>query len=138
MGNRKEYLQEYYQAHKEKLKRRAYAWRKTEKGKLYCKGYYKNHREQCNLNGRNSHNKLKQRVLTHYGNGEIACVKCRESRMACLSIDHIDGGGLKHRIGLGVKGGVSFYHWLEKNSYPIGYQTLCMNCQFVKREETTN
>jgi len=56
---------------------------------------------------------LKTDVLRHYGNGELACVNCGECRLPCLTIDHIDGGGLKHRrqIGLGNKkiGGTNFY-----------------------------
>lgn len=80
------------------------------------------------------HLKLKEEVLTHYGNGSLACVVCGEGRLACLSIDHISGGGNKQRKGvLGSTSG--FYAWLKRNDYPEGYQTLCMNCQFVKRFE---
>ena len=78
---------------------------------------------------------IKAKVLTHYGNGKLACVRCGESRMACLSIDHVNGSGFKHRRKLGIGSGKPFYLWLKKNDYPIGYQTLCMNCQFVKRVE---
>jgi len=72
-------------------------------------------------------------VLTHYGNGKCACVRCGESRPACLSIDHINGGGTQHIKSVGI--GSNFYLWLQKNDYPDGLQTLCMNCQFVKRVE---
>ena len=72
-------------------------------------------------------------ILTHYGGGKLACVVCGEGRLACLSIDHINGGGTKHRKQMG--GGSAFYCWLKKQNYPKGYQTLCMNCQFVKRFE---
>lgn len=74
---------------------------------------------------------IKTEVLTHYGKGRLACVMCGESRLACLSIDHIKGGGHKHRSKLG-KEGYKFYTWLKKEDFPKGYQTLCMNCQFVK------
>jgi len=40
---------------------------------------------------------VKTEVLTHYGNGQLACVICKESRLTCLSLDHIDGGGRFHR-----------------------------------------
>lgn len=76
---------------------------------------------------------LKIEVLTHYGNGELACVRCKESRLACLSIDHIDGGGVRAREKNGR--GHAYYLYLRKNNYPKGYQTLCMNCQFIKAEE---
>ena len=77
---------------------------------------------------------IKRDILTHYGNGRCACVRCGESRLACLSIDHIAGGGNKQRQGK-LRGTVPFYLWLRSNDYPEGYQTLCMNCQFIKRFE---
>lgn len=77
---------------------------------------------------------LKREVLTHYGNGKLACVRCGESRLACLSIDHIEGRGSYLRRNA-LRGSGAFYNWLKKNSFPEGYQTLCMNDQFIKRFE---
>lgn len=77
--------------------------------------------------------KLKISVLTYYGNGKCACVRCGESRTACLSIDHIDGNGAEERRN-DLKG-KSLYSYLHKRGFPLGYQTLCMNCQWVKRFE---
>lgn len=74
--------------------------------------------------------KLKEEVLTHYGGGKCACIKCGQADLACLSIDHIEGGGTREKNEKGIG---SYYLWLKKNNYPEGYQTLCMNCQFVKR-----
>ena len=78
---------------------------------------------------------LKILVLSHYGNGVCECVNCGENRIACLSIDHKNGGGNKHRKNATEIKRLGFYGWLEKNNFPEGYQTLCMNCQWVKREE---
>ena len=78
---------------------------------------------------------LKVEVLTHYGDGRLACVWCGEDRVACLSIDHIDGRGNRHRRGA-LRSSSGFYSWLKKQGYPIGYQTLCMNDQFIKRFES--
>lgn len=77
---------------------------------------------------------LRLEVLTYYGGGTLACVECGENRLPCLSIDHINGGGHKHRRSLGISGWM-FYRWLRKQNYPLGYQTLCMNCQFIKEAE---
>lgn len=76
----------------------------------------------------------KRDVITYYGNGECACVKCGEKRLPCLSIDHIDGGRHKHFKDFGIKSS-TFYKWLIDNNFPEGFQTLCMNCQWVKRFE---
>ena len=86
------------------------------------------------LRQRDKNRNLKIEVLTHYGNGKCACVRCGESRIACLSIDHIGGGGNKQRIGK-LRASTTFYRWLKTEGYPEGYQTLCMNDQFVKRFE---
>lgn len=76
----------------------------------------------------------KLEVLAHYGkDGAPVCVVCGESRVLCLSIDHINGGGMKHRkLVTGGSGGGRFYSWLKRNGYPEGYQTLCMNDNFLK------
>ena len=75
---------------------------------------------------------LKLEVLTHYGGGKLACVKCGFNDIRALSIDHINNDGGEHRKV--VKSG-RIYKWLRDNHYPEGYQTLCMNCQFIKKFE---
>ena len=79
--------------------------------------------------------KLKTEALTHYGNGVLACVTCGERRAACLTIDHIEGNGEKHRKSISVQSGIPFYRWLIRSDFPDGFQTLCMNCNWVKRVE---
>lgn len=69
----------------------------------------------------------KRRVLTHYGNGECACLFCGFSDIRALSIDHISSNGHKEKCG------TTLYRRLISESFPIGDQTLCMNCQWVKR-----
>jgi hypothetical protein len=66
-------------------------------------------------------------VLSHYGG---ICQCCGESTFEFLCIDHINGGGNKHR--LEVLRGTNFYSWLKKNNYPTGYQVLCHNCNMAK------
>ena len=77
---------------------------------------------------------IKIEVLTHYGNGIPACVTCGEARLACLSIDHINNNGAEERRGM-AKYGFSIYRCLKSQGFPKGYQTLCMNCQFIKAHE---
>jgi hypothetical protein len=69
------------------------------------------------------------RILKHYSNGEMKCAMCGFSDIRCLSIDHINGDGAKHR----KKIKTHLNYWIEKNNYPDGFQILCMNCQFIKR-----
>lgn len=88
-------------------------------------------REQARIDRKN----LKIEVLSYYSDGSLRCA-CGESRLPCLSIDHINGGGNKQREELfsGRSGG-ALYRWLKQQGYPLGYQVLCMNCQWIKRSE---
>jgi len=77
---------------------------------------------------------IKIKVFTHYCGGDVKCNKCPYTDIRALSIDHINGDGSEHRK-LINKRGIGFYNWLIKNNYPEGFQVLCMNCQFIKRDE---
>ncbi|HRZ15242.1 MAG TPA: hypothetical protein P5110_07030 [Candidatus Omnitrophota bacterium] len=78
---------------------------------------------------RKSRLKLKVDVLKAYSKN-IECACCHEKHIEFLTIDHIKGGGNKHRKSLGK---VVFYRWLKKNGFPKGYRVLCMNCNFARR-----
>lgn len=81
---------------------------------------------------KNRNASLKSEVFNHYGGAHCAC--CKVDLMSMLTIDHINGGGNKHRADiLNNRGGASFYRWLKNNKYPDGYQVLCWNCNLSKR-----
>lgn len=108
-------------------------------GKSYlCKEcmneYYRRDKQRHNFLSCQSALRLKQEVLVHYSGGTLACVHCGFADIRALSVDHIDGGGCQHRKKVNSSG-IPFYRQLRKQGYPKGYQTLCMNCQFVKRVE---
>jgi hypothetical protein len=63
----------------------------------------------------------KSLVFEHYGK---FCVCCGESNPEFLTIDHIRGGGTKHREEIGP----GLYDWLIRNDFPVGFRTLCFNC----------
>lgn len=71
-------------------------------------------------------------ILTHYGGDPPKCVCCGETRHQFLALDHIDGGGIKHRKSIGVKGGTAFYAWIKKNNFPEGFRVLCHNCNTAR------
>ena len=96
------------------------------------KEWYRSHREQDSQRGKEWKLRLKVEVLTVYGNGKCACVQCGFSDLRALSIDHINGKGRQHAESIRRSGTSTLYFWLKKNNYPLGYQTLCMNCQFIK------
>lgn len=81
---------------------------------------------------------IKVMVIRHYSNDTMRCTNpdCEVPGGArifeCLTIDHPNGGGNKHRREI-KKTGTSFYLWLILNSFPPEFTILCMNCQFIKR-----
>ncbi len=73
--------------------------------------------------------KLRLAALQAYSGKSPHCACCRESNLEFLSIDHIHGGGRKHRMELKGKG-VVFCRWLRDQGYPPGFRVLCHNCNF--------
>ena len=112
---------EYKRQHHEEIL--AYKQKYQELNKEYLKTYNK----EYSLN-------VKRKILGHYSNSTLTCAHCGFSDIRALSIDHINGQGNKHVKALGIGRGAAFYSWLIKNNYPVGFQVLCMNCQWIKRE----
>lgn len=94
----------------------------------YCKSYYNSHKKAMQERSRKYNADLRREALDQYSNGTMLCQCCSESHYEFLSIDHIDGGGTKHREQTGA--GSLFYLWLRKNGWPSGYRVLCHNCNF--------
>lgn len=101
--------------------------------RIKSRQYYKENRDRIRLRGIKRRLQIKLAALTYYSNGKLSCVTCGFKDVRALTIDHIVGGGNQHRKEVKPKLGWSFYNWLKKQGYPTGYQTLCMNCQFIKR-----
>lgn len=77
---------------------------------------------------------LKTETFLRYS-ADGSCVRCGFKDIRALSLDHINGGGLVEMRKINRRGGWMFYAYLRKKGYPPGYQVLCMNCQFIKRDE---
>jgi len=148
--NHKEWCKKYYQEHREELltKQKKYSEEHKEQIKIYAQQYLQsehgkqviakwevNNRERIYERDRNYRKVLRQEVLTYYGGGKCACVRCGIDDIRVLSIDHIKSNGKEHRQKMKDEGINSIYRWLKKKGYPEGYQTLCMNCQWIKRYE---
>lgn len=72
--------------------------------------------------------KIKLEAFTHYSAGSPKCNCCGETNIIFLTMDHIDGGGNKHKRKIRARLPV----WLRQNNYPEGYQVLCFNCNCGK------
>jgi hypothetical protein len=93
-------------------------------------------KEELYRKAKNVRYEQKLKVVSYYSFGTMICNCCGENNFENLTIDHIYGGGNKHRLEIfGYKtGGSAFYFWLIMNGFPNGYQVLCKKCNSSKRE----
>ena len=116
---------------KEDKKKRA-----AERAKIYRATHFedrdKKNKRQARYKQKDSN--IKRGVLTHYGGGKCACVKCGIDDIDCLNLDHINNDG-HHRQNSDRVGGQALYKKLMYQNYPEGYQTLCHNCNMKKAIE---
>jgi len=92
--------------------------------KIALKSHYKN-RDRKLAYMKAYGKELKNKVFLHYGGYICSC--CGEKEKIFLTLDHIDGGGNKHRNELST-GGYGIYRWAVKNNYPPIFKILCFNC----------
>lgn len=155
MNSKQEYNRRYRQQHRAELIEYQRQYRKEHKAELAIsrKEYYKKHRERelaarraygqkhrteliakCRADRR----RYKLQALTWYSIGDTPqCAHCGIIDIDLLCIDHVNGGGGRHR----KEAGYSYiYSWLKTNNYPDGFQVLCYNCNMKKtlREDRNN
>lgn len=132
---------EYRERNSEKVKAKKHQYYLENKGYIVARvnAYIDENRGKHNEWGKNAKEKNKLEVFSYYCRGDVKCQRCGETEIGILTIDHMDGNGSEHRrevFGEGARtGGSRFYFWLKKNSYPEGFQVLCFNCQFRKRNK---
>lgn len=105
------------------------AWRENniEEQRRKANDRYRSNPERHKGNVKKFRVKLRNEVLAKYGG---ICQCCNETTPEFLCIDHINGGGGKHRKQLN-KTGQGFYQWLKNNNYPPGFRVLCHNCNMA-------
>lgn len=94
--------------------------------------YYERNKVSVKRRVRDRKIKIKATIVGAYGG---KCVRCGESRLGCLELDHINNDGAMHRKLVGQRGNScndKIYQWLIKNSFPEGFQILCANCHQLK------
>lgn len=135
MLNKKEYMKEYNQLSRVKIQNRINSKKYAQTHREQIKEYRKTHKIQRREWAHKKNKERKQIVISYYSEGKSECACCGEKHIEFLSINHLNGGGNKHRkeINLNKKynWGNRFYQWLIKNSFPEGYNVLCYNCNMA-------
>ena len=72
---------------------------------------------------------LKQRVMDGYG-GQCSC--CGEESLIFLTIDHVNGGGVKEHRAMGGGSSSKIYRQVIAEGWPDKYRVLCFNCNFAE------
>jgi hypothetical protein len=125
----------YREENKEKVlenARKAHALRfAADPGKYRRKAerYRKAHVEELRVKRNRYHAERRKAVLNHYGN-RCSWPGCNVTDPDMLQIDHVNGGGLRHRkeLGCGPGGsGTTVCAFLIKNNFPPGFRILCAN-----------
>lgn len=89
--------------------------------------YFNNNKESISIKMRGKRWEQKLACLDVYGGRFCSC--CGETHIEFLTIDHINGGGTKHRKSEKIG---NIYYWLRRNGYPSGYRVLCFNCNCAR------
>lgn len=64
-------------------------------------------------------------ALTHYSGGTPQCYCCGETALLLLGLDHIKGGGTKHRKQVL---GIRMSSWAMKKGWPKIFRVACHSC----------
>jgi hypothetical protein len=122
----RKYSRTSYQKHREKKCKYQRDWRLKDPDLS---------KQRVRISGKKHANKIRTIVLSHYSNNMLRCACCGLEGLCHLTLDHIFGGGDKHRTQFtGSQGRRSFklYKSLIKNKFPSGYQVLCFACNLSK------
>lgn len=116
MSYNRRYFKEYSKRNRAAISARQKKWREE-------------NREHVRESKQNWRQRLKLEVLSHYSKGKLRCACCGTEGTVFLTLDHIKGGGNRHRKEVG---GSMMYKYLIRVGYPLGYQVLCWNCNAAK------
>jgi len=75
-------------------------------------------------------------VLNHYSNGTMVCADCGEDNINFLTVDHVEGGGRKHRKE--IRTYLTLWLWgqyRKTGKWPGDFQVICSNCNDIKKFE---
>lgn len=80
---------------------------------------------------REKYHKCRDAAIEHYGGNPPKCACCGEKIRQFLALDHIKGGGNKHRKKIKSRYR-TVGEYLVAKKFPKGYQVLCFNCNCAK------
>ena len=95
----------------------------------YQRQYARDHKLELGVANRERDQRYRRQVLHHYSDGKLQCACCGESVYPFLTLDHVNGGGRKHKQRVGG----NYWRSFITEGFPDGLRVLCMNCNFAIR-----
>ena len=125
----RKYSEQYYQAHKEAIKRTSRLYYQTHTA--YFQRYYQTHKERMLASSKQVKLKRRAQVIQRFGG---KCVFCGFNDARALQVDHKSGGGAKELRRFGDNYAYDVYLLsLSELDLQRNYQLLCANCNWIKR-----
>ena len=130
----KEWSKKWKRDNKDYVKKYMKKWKSDNKEWVvdYQSKWYKKNKNHVKKWHRKYTMAIKLAVFRHYS-PKLKCQRCGFKDLRALSLDHKHGGGSSHVASLG--GTYKLYNWVIEHNFPNRFQVLCMNCQWIKREE---
>lgn len=97
-----------------------------DKNREKSKKFRTENRDRLTKRRREIYYQTRRKILDMYGG---VCQCCGEKEIKFLCIDHIGGGGKKHREQINKE---NIYRWLYAREKLSGFQVLCHNCNLAK------
>jgi hypothetical protein len=107
----------------------AWAKRNPEKLRAAYRRYYAKNKEARLLRQRELNELVRREAIQIYG-GE--CQGCGIDDHRVLCFDHIFDDGAEERKKTKNRTGARFAAWLKREGWPLDYQLLCWNCNYLK------
>jgi hypothetical protein len=122
---------QYYEEHKDvqSKKRREWQERNPEKVRAYAKKWRLGNREKHLKNNKDYKDRLRDECFEAYG-GKCFC--CGVTEKEFLAMDHVFGGGNKHRKEEKIRGGGTIHLYLKRRGYPATFRLSCHNCNMAR------
>jgi hypothetical protein len=121
----------YYEKNKEKCEAKKREWQKEnlEKVRAYGAKWRAQNPEKHLARNKNYKDRLRDECFAAYGG---SCFCCGEARKEFLAMDHVEGGGNKHRKTEKLRGGGTTHLWLKRRGYPKTFRLSCHNCNMAR------
>lgn len=135
LANREQTLartKKYNAEHKEQHAVSQKKWNEKNKEKMdaYYTQWRSENREKCVEKSRKYRAKLRDECFAAYGN---KCFCCGQTVKEFLAMDHVFGGGNRHRQDeKALRGGGGIHLYLKKRGYPATFRLSCHNCNLSR------